>query len=277
MINCNNHDIKGVHFNGHVIKKVYSCGGNLVYENETPPVPPTPSYSGNYFTVEPITLGSNAKIKFRAIDYSPYRTKVYYRFAGLEQWNLINNYEQDDVIYAVYNVSSKNPIEFKCVPEQSSVECSYISLTNGTYKIYGNPMSLFEGDSFTSDTVSALVYNGMSEMFANEPVVDASGLYLPLKSMKDSCYARMFRGCTLLEKSPTLPAETLDVACYSGMFSGCTSLNEITCLATNISAASCTSNWVYNVAANGTFKCKSTTNWTEGDSGIPSGWTRVNI
>ena len=67
---------------------------------------------------------------------------------------------------------------------------------------------------------------------------------------------------------------TLTSYCYSTMFSDCSKLNSITYLATDISATACTTNWVYNVAASGTFtKTASMTSWKYGISGIPEGWT----
>ena len=86
----------------------------------------------------------------------------------------------------------------------------------------------------------------------------------------------MFNGCTSLISAPILPATTLQTYCYTEMFNGCTKLNNVTCLATDISADACTDDWLKGVAANGTFTTPSTTGWTEGVSGIPSGWTRVN-
>jgi hypothetical protein len=61
--------------------------------------------------------------------------------------------------------------------------------------------------------------------------------------------------------------------CYYNMFYGCTSLNHIVCLATNISASNCTTDWVNGVASTGTFvKDHNMTSWTTGNSGIPTGW-----
>ena len=61
------------------------------------------------------------------------------------------------------------------------------------------------------------------------------------------------------------------------MFYGCTSLQEITCLATDISASNCISDWVRNVPAGGTFyKDPSMTSWSTGTLGIPEGWTVVD-
>ena len=87
-------------------------------------------------------------------------------------------------------------------------------------------------------------------------------------------YSNMFGGCTSLTTAPELPATTLTSRCYLYMFRGCTSLNSITCLATDISANGCTTNWVDGVASSGTFiKAPSMTGWTTGVNGIPSGWT----
>jgi len=71
-----------------------------------------------------------------------------------------------------------------------------------------------------------------------------------------------------------LPATTLAEGCYNSMFNGCTGLNYVKCLATNISASGCTTNWLSNVAVSGTFiKAAPMSRWTEGNNGIPSGWT----
>ena len=100
---------------------------------------------------------------------------------------------------------------------------------------------------------------------------------LPATTLAKNCYGSMFHGCTSLTKAPELPATTLADYCYSYMFRECTSLNYIKCLATNISATGCTSNWVQNVSSVGTFvKAASMTSWTTGINGIPSGWVVMN-
>lgn len=97
---------------------------------------------------------------------------------------------------------------------------------------------------------------------------------LPATTLKTQCYYQMFRGCEGMTSAPVLPATTLVSSCYYGMFLGCSSLSYIKCLATNISATNCTSNWVANVASTGTFiKAASMTSWTTGNNGIPTGWT----
>jgi len=99
---------------------------------------------------------------------------------------------------------------------------------------------------------------------------------LKATTLADDCYSYMFFGCTGLTTAPELPATTLAAGCYAYMFMECSNLSSVTCLATDISATGCTEDWLYGVAESGTLTTPSTTAWTEdSDSGIPSGWTRV--
>ena len=82
----------------------------------------------------------------------------------------------------------------------------------------------------------------------------------------------MFNSCMSLTSAPELPATTLAVGCYDSMFSGCINLNYIKCLATDISAKDCTTNWLKSTAKKGTFVKAEGVTWTEGDSSIPVNW-----
>ena len=100
---------------------------------------------------------------------------------------------------------------------------------------------------------------------------------LPATTLSGMCYKSMFDNCSSLTTAPELPATTLSNYCYEMMFMNCTSLNSVKCLATNISASGSRTNWLYNVAASGTFiKASTMTSWPIGDNGIPSGWTIQN-
>ena len=100
---------------------------------------------------------------------------------------------------------------------------------------------------------------------------------LPATTLANFCYQQMFNGCIGLTVAPTLPATNLVDCCYQGMFKGCANLTSVTCLATNISASSCTTDWLYGVAATGIFtKSAGMTGWPSGSDGIPSGWTVQN-
>ncbi len=98
---------------------------------------------------------------------------------------------------------------------------------------------------------------------------------LPATNLKRYCYDSMFYGCTSLTSAPDLPAATLEGYCYREMFKGCSSLNSVTCLATDISATDCTTDWLDGVAATGTFTQAPGVAWPTGANGIPSGWTVV--
>lgn len=90
------------------------------------------------------------------------------------------------------------------------------------------------------------------------------------------CYHNMFYGCENLTAAPELPAKTLEKGCYSRIFYNCKKLSRITMLATDVSAESCLSDWVWGVASTGTFtKSKEMASSTIGYY-IPTGWTVHN-
>ncbi len=96
---------------------------------------------------------------------------------------------------------------------------------------------------------------------------------LPATTLANYCYAYMFYNCIGLTKAPELPATTLAHSCYEGMFSDCASLISVTCLATDISAGYCTTDWLKGVSPSGTFtKASAMNSWESGSYGIPSGW-----
>ena len=93
-------------------------------------------------------------------------------------------------------------------------------------------------------------------------------------SLDEYCCCDMFRDCPYLQAAPDLLAPTLTLACYSQMFEGCIRLTRVRCLATDISASDCTTNWLRYASDSGTFiKSSSNTSWSSDASGIPSGWT----
>ena len=78
-----------------------------------------------------------------------------------------------------------------------------------------------------------------------------------------------------------LHATQLVPYCYYNMYNSCCYLKSVTCYATNTSAEQCTGIWLHDAGslATGekTFITPSTTSWSIGTGGIPSGWTRVNL
>ena len=103
---------------------------------------------------------------------------------------------------------------------------------------------------------------------------------LPATKLARVCYYRMFGGCQSLTKAPALPATKLADRCYQYMFYGCSSLNEVRCkIPYSYSPSAIESyayGWLNGVSSTGTFYTNEDANWLTGDSGIPTGWTRVN-
>lgn len=95
--------------------------------------------------------------------------------------------------------------------------------------------------------------------------------------MVQGCYAEMFEGCSSLKNAPELPASVLASDCYDHMFKDCTRLNNISCLAVDKTAHTPTSEWLINVSSTGRFYKPRGVDWDRNSSGIPSGWTVVNI
>ena len=123
---------------------------------------------------------------------------------------------------------------------------------NGDCYVYGNVMSLLSKDDFA--TMTELPYdNTFQNLF---------------KDNKNITHAE--------SKDLVLPATKLRRNCYAQMFSGCTNFNYVKCLATDISASGCTSNWLKGTKGRGTFvKVKGFNGWTYGDSGIPNNWSVI--
>ena len=291
-------------------------GTEQVYPDVVPPI----DYSMMDFTTEALESGE--------IEINNSVSGIEYSTDNGHTWEMYHSYP--------INVSNGDKVMFRLNgPSISPTDLSNYGI--GTFtstcrcKAYGNILSLYYDYSFIGrdyiDRNKSKYFQKLFESWTNLveaenvilPITDFNGnnnLYyrmfagtnitkapqLPATRLFDSCYSRMFQGCTNLTEAPQLPATTLDrycyynmfngctslttapqltattlgPYCYQGMFDGCSSLNNITCLATNKSATNCTTNWVRNVAVSGTFTKATTTNWQGGISGIPNGWRIVN-
>ncbi len=99
---------------------------------------------------------------------------------------------------------------------------------------------------------------------------------LPATTLTTQCYSSMFRWCTSLITAPKLPATKLANNCYMYMLSGCTSLESVTALFETYIEGAC-SNWLSGVSETGTFYKKTGVEIPSGVSGIPEGWTVVEV
>ena len=147
------------------------------------------------------------------------------------------------------------------------------TLTNYCYSY------MFSGCTALTDAPAlpamTLAYYCYSYMFSGCTSLIAAPA-LPAMTLANSCYYQMFYTCSSLTAAPALPATTLASGCYRTMFQNCSNLNSITVGATSWDT-SAANNWVTGVSATGTFTKPSGTNIPTGISGIPSGWTVVNV
>jgi len=246
-----------------LVEELISTTGGLTF---TPYIQNIHDYSQDYFTIE--LLDDTNSIQ---INVNGWSNKISYSLDNGTTWS------EPSGLIELENISNGSKILLKGNTDvsMSSSQSLLIEIPNNErFNVEGNIMSLYYGDNFTGVTTIPGSY-AFYGLFANlTSLINAGNLILPATTLADNCYDYMFGGCTNLLTAPILPATTLVVGCYSYMFSDCSSLNYIKCLATDISASDCLTNWVNGVASSGTFvKDSSMSSWPTGTSGIPTGWT----
>ena len=152
------------------------------------------------------------------------------------------------------------------LPATILAECCYSGMFSGCTGLSVAP-------ELPATTLAYSCYSGMFKGCTN--LTTASELIAT--TLAEECYKEMFQGCTSLTTAPILPAKTLSISCYYLMFANCKNLNNVTMLATDVSADYCMLYWLNGVSATGTFtKAAEMTSLSEGESGIPAGWTVVD-
>lgn len=163
---------------------------------------------------------------------------------------------------------------FKGSPIVSAPELPATELTPfGYYCMFSKCASLVSAPELPATTLQDNCYYSM--FFECTALTSAPAL--PATILVSDCYSSMFSKCYALTTAPELTANTLATRCYSNMFKSCSALSNVKCTATSISATKATYNWLSGVAASGTFTKASGVDWTSGDSGIPEGWTVVEV
>ena len=143
-------------------------------------------------------------------------------------------------------------------------------LAPGCYNgMFYNCSSLVEAPELPATVLKVECYK---DMFANCSSLTKAP-ELPATDLAQKCYEYMFHGCGSLTKAPDLPATTLANSCYYRMFMGCQNLRYVKCLATDISATDCLTDWLDGTMLLGTFiTAENKPAYASGTSGIPSGW-----
>lgn len=267
-------------------------------------LPAAHDYSLDYFTLEFLEPGTitleNYWDGYSEAAYLYEDGKIYYSLNNGSTWNYFE-YDYDlndgDGAYVPVSVQAGDKLIMKAIRiawNAAESTAGFKIASTCDFNACGNIMSLIWGDDFIGQTdfknnydvpedgeSDARGYMAFSNLFnGNTNLINAENLILPATTLCEdfgSEYEYMFNECTSLLSAPILISPKLSPYAYNNMFNGCSSLTKIICLATDISASDCTTNWVDGVAASGTFtKAASMNNWTTGTSGIPEGWTIQN-
>lgn len=259
----------------------------------------TTDYSKEYLTFK---ITSAGQIKwFCNNQQTTNRRTIQYSTNNGSTWTSITSNRNAPYI----NVTTGDKVLFKgdngtYMGSSNSYYNSFSGSTAG-FELEGNIMSLIDSTNFSGLTSLPQTYT-FQYMFAGcTGLTTAQNLVLPATSLVAGCYRymfqhcsnlvnapklpattlayycyqRMFENCRSLTTAPALPATTLAPSCYRYMFQYCSNLNYIKCLATDLSASNCLSDWVQGVASTGTFVKASGVTWPTASSGIPSGWTVI--
>ena len=158
----------------------------------------------------------------------------------------------------------------RCTSLTTAPELPAETLADNCYNTMFCHTSLTTAPALPAETMAFACYKWMFEYCPNL----TNAPELPATTLAKNCYTGMFKDCPSMTTPPELPATTLAEGCYQQLFQNSPNINNIKCLATDISATNCTTNWTDGVAATGTFvKNPNMSGWTTGTSGIPSGWT----
>lgn len=201
--------------------------------------------------------------------------------------NLILEYNYNNMYHSMFGFCTSLQIPPK-LPATTLYQACYASM-------FSNCTSLKIAPELPATTLAASCYINMFA-YCSSLVIPPK---LPAITLAASCYSSMFADCTSLKIAPKLPATTLAASCYTHMFEGCNLTAAPDLLATTLvnncyerMFAECnrlkyikamfttepsdtyTSQWMDEVAENGTFVKNSAATWTNtGVNAVLPTWT----
>lgn len=194
--------------------------------------------AGQPLTIQALIAGTTVTFKNQAVGDVQYSTdgNVWTNIAANSVGNVTLANAGDKVYFKGANASYYPP----------NATASKISFNEACY-VYGDIMSLAKNVSLGDYAFMNLFMNETD--FRSHPT---KRLALTATTLPKQCYESMFSGCTGMLKGPEFatPSSTQE-DCYANMFSGCSSLNYVKYLGAYESNRF--SNWLKNVATNGTF------------------------
>lgn len=273
-------------------------GSNLIW-----PTGPH-DYSQDYFTIECIGNSGTLRWKSSALNFT---REISYSTDKINWTTISSSYPLNGTVIA--NLTKGDKVYLKGTEREYATGMSNHTRiwSNVKINVYGNLMSLRYGDNFKTTTPSYWTSEEyiFEQLFSECPIEDASNLIfpecacdycydymfnyctsllyppkiLPATNLQYAsyCYRYMFRNCNKMTTSPYLPNAFSTGTSYQNMFNSCSSLKSITCLSEYASDYNNFNGWTTGVSATGTFTKKAGSTWPTGTSGIPSGWTVVEV
>ena len=269
----------------------------VVYKRPSAPTPPEPSLSTIPFTIK--ALDDNSQVMLCNDNGATYINLQYSKNGGAWTPVTIN-----DPIYLnegeTVAFSGNNPSGFSNGTGDYKFSNNY---SGCRLQAYGNIMSLLTGNYLNVNDFSFMqVPERAFRYLFNEYwcLEHASGLVLPASSVPDGCYdwmffgqfnmitppqmlatefgngscANMFYNCSNLIDGPQIFATSAYQSdSFGGMFNNCSSLSGIK---VHFTEWKHDSDWVADVAANGTFYKPAALSEEYGNDRIPNGWTVVD-
>lgn len=245
--------------------------GSLIEANSSdcgyiPPGPQPPSeYDGQYFTIQSLQDGNDIYM----IPPETNHKTVQVSMNGGFSWTSVLLVDVNDGTL-LGTLNNGGLMLVKATGRLGDSSNSYSFKTTKQFNVFGNILSLTNGDDFVGDVAVNYDYE-FRRLFKNcTGLISAENLVLPsvlqrsafwamftgctslvnapqltATRMQYGCYQSMFNGCTSLVNAPALPATTLASSCYNGMFQGCTSLVNAPALTATTLATYCYSHMFY--------------------------------
>lgn len=252
-----------VMLNGHRYNAAY-YNGELMWGIKTSPIDPT----GDFLKFS--SPSSNAAVGISNVNNYQLKTdqKFYYSF-DKRTWTEYTTYG------TLITIPQNGYVYWYGTKGLGYWYDSYLHFVGNAHTINcsGNIMSLC-GENWKDLLV---VEAGQFECGFKNFTTLATAPKLPATTVQEAGYGMMFEGCTSLVESPEIPDGTFGDGAMMRMFYGCSSLSTIKCLVTNLTAFGVIDEWTYNVSASGTFYKTAGVTWPTGTSGIPTGWTVVEV
>lgn len=197
------------------------------------------SYAEQYFTIESLSNGNRVYFSTNDNSSSAQPLKISASTDGGHTWKEYRSSTDNNWAGTIIAILGEG--ENVMIKGTNPSYARYGTHRFGTdykFNVYGNIMSLVNGDSFIGTT--EIHYNGFKNFLSGMSVVNAENLIMPSTTIPAYAYQGMFYNCHYLETPPQLSISALGVYSCADMFYGCNNLRYAPDIApVTISSYSC--------------------------------------